>query len=79
MEDFELKDYKIFLLFMEDNSSIDWWMEIEKDYIKEKLMNAQGNVYKNYDIKHKHFVQNDVKALYGLCCEDIHYLADLFE
>ena len=54
-------------------------MEIEKDYIKGKLPDAQGNVQKNYDLKRKPFVQNDLKPLYGLQLEDIHFLADLVE
>ena len=40
---------------------------------------AQGNVQKNYDLKRKPFVQNDLKPLYGLRSEDIHFLADLVE
>ena len=47
MKDFELKDYKIPLLFTKDNSAVDRWVEIEKDYIKGKLPDAQGNVQKN--------------------------------
>ena len=55
------------------------WVEIEKDYIKGKLSDAQGNVQKNYDLKYKPFVQNDLKPLYGLRPEDIHFFADLVE
>ena len=54
-------------------------MEIKKDYIKGKLSDAQGNVQKNYDLKRKPFVQNNLKSLYGLRPEDIHFLADLVE
>jgi hypothetical protein len=46
-------------------------VEIEKEYIKEKLPDAQGNVQKNYDLKRKPFLQHDLKALYGLRSEDI--------
>ena len=38
-------------------------MEIDKDYIKGKLPNVQGNVQKNYYFKCKPFVQNDIKTL----------------
>ena len=58
---------------------MDRWVEIEKDYIKGKLLDAQGNVQKNYDLNCKPFVQNDLKLLYGLRPEDIHFLADLVE
>ena len=75
----ELKDCKILLLFTEDNSAADRWLEIEKEYIKENLPDAQGNVQKNYDLKRKPFVHNDLKALYDLRSEDVHYLADLVE
>ena len=44
MKDFELKDYKILLLFIEDDSIVDRWVEIEKENIKRKLLDAQGNV-----------------------------------
>ena len=54
-------------------------MEIEKDYIKGKIPDAQKNVQKNYDLKRKPFVQNDLKPLYGLQLEDIHFLAVLVE
>ena len=66
VKDSKLKDYKILLLFIDNNSTVNQWVEIEKDYIKEKLSDAQGNVQKNYDLKYKPFVQNDLKALYGL-------------
>ena len=79
MKDSELKECKIPLLFIEDDFAVERWVEIEKDYIKGKLPNAQGNVQKNYDLKHKPFVQNDLKPLYGLRPEDIHFLADLVE
>ena len=54
-------------------------MEIEKDFIKGKLPDAQGNVQKNYDLKRKPCVQNDLKRLYGLQSEDVHFLANLVE
>ena len=79
MKDSELKECKILLLFTKDNSAVDQWVEIEKDYIKGKLPNAQGNVQKNYDLKRKPFVQNDLKLLYGLQLEDVHFLVDLVE
>ena len=79
MKDSELKTCKIPLLFTEDNSTVDRWVEIEKEYIKVKLPDAQGNVQKNYDLKRKPFVQNDLKLFYGLQSEDIHFLADLVE
>ena len=44
MKDFELKECKIPLLFTEDDSAVDRWVEIDKDYIKGKLPDAQGNV-----------------------------------
>ena len=58
---------------------MDRWVEIEKDYIKGKLPNAQGNVQENYDLKRKLFMQNDLKPLYGLRPENFHFLADLVE
>ena len=58
---------------------MDCWVEIEKDYIKGKLLDVQGNVQKNYNLKCKPFMQNDLKLLYGLRLEDIHFLADLVE
>ena len=79
VKDSELKECKIPLLFTEDDYAIDRWVEIEKDYIKCKLPDAQGNVQKNYDLKRKPFVQNNLKPLYGLRPEDIHFLADLVE
>ena len=79
MKDSELKECKISLLFTKDNSTVDRWMEIEKEYIKAKLSDAQGNVQKNYNLKRKPFVQNDLKPLYGLQLEDVHFLADLVE
>ena len=79
MKDSKLKECKIPLLFTEDDSAVDRWVEIEKDYIKGKLPNTHGNVQKNYDLKGKPFVQNDLKPLYGLRPEDIHFLADLVE
>ena len=79
MKDSELKECKITLLFTEDDSTVDWWVEIEKNYIKGKLPNAQGNVQKNYNLKRKPFVQNDLKPLYSLRPEDIHFLANLVE
>ena len=79
VKDSELKECKIPLLFTEDDYTVDRWVEIEKDYIKGKLPDAQGNVQKNYDLKHKPFVQNDLKPLYGLRPEDIYFLADLVE
>ena len=79
MKDYELKECKIPLLFTEDNSAVDWRVEIEKDYIKGKLPDAQGNVQKNYDLKRKPFVQNDLKLLYSLRQEGIYFLADLVE
>ena len=79
MKDSELKEYKIPLLFTEDNFAVERWVEIKKDYIKGKLPDAHGNVQKNYDLKRKSFVQNDLKLLYGLRLEDIHFLADLVE
>ena len=79
VKDSELKECKISLLFTEDDYAVDRWMEIEKDYIKGKLPDAQGNVQKNYDLKRKPFMQNDLKPLYGLRPEDIHFLADLVE
>ena len=39
----------------------------------------QGDVQKNYNLKRKPFVQNDLKLLYGLRSEDIHFFADLVE
>ena len=79
VKDSELKECKIPLLFTEDDYAVDRWVEIKKDYIKGKLPDAQGNVQKNYDLKHKPFVQDDLKLLYGLRPEDIHCLADLVE
>ena len=79
VKDSELKECKIPLLFTEDNFAVERWVEIEKDYIKGKLSDAQGNVEKNYDLKRKPFVQNDLKSLYGLRPEDIHFLADLIK
>ena len=79
VKDSELKDCKIPLLFTEEDSAVDRWVEIEKEYIKGKLPDAQGNVQKNYDLKRKPFLQHDLKALYGLRSEDINYLADLVE
>ena len=70
VKDSKLKDYKIPLLFTEDNSVVNQWVDIEKDYIKGKLPDAQGNVQKNYDQKRKPFVQNDIKVLYKLRFED---------
>ena len=58
---------------------MDRWVEIEKEYIKGKLLDAQGNVQKNYDLKHKPFVQNDLNPLYNLRSKDIHFLVDLVE
>ena len=55
VKDFEIKEYKIPLLFSEDDSAIDRWVEIEKGYIKGKLLDTQGNVQKNYDLKRKSF------------------------
>ena len=66
VKDFELKECKIPLLFIEDDYAVDRWVEIKKDYIKGKLLDAQGNVQKNYDLKRKPFVQNDLKSLYSL-------------
>ena len=65
MKDSELKECKIPLL-TEDDSAVVRWVEIEKDYIKGNLLDAQGNVQKNYDLKRKSFVQNDLKPLYSL-------------
>ena len=79
MKDSKLKEYIIPLFFIEDDSVMDRWVEIEKDYIKGKLPNAQGNVQKNYDLKRKPFMQNDLKSLYSLRPEDIHFFADLVE
>ena len=79
VKDSELKECKIPLLFTEDDFAVERWVEIEKDYIKGKLPDAQGNVQNNYDLKRKPFVQNDLKPLYGLRPEDIHFLADLVE
>ena len=44
MKDSKLKECKIPLLFIEDDYAVDQWVEIEKDYIKGKLPDAQGNV-----------------------------------
>ena len=44
VNDSELKESKIPLLFTEDNSTMDRWVEIEKEYIKKKLPDAQRNV-----------------------------------
>ena len=77
VKDSELKECKIPLLFTEDDFAVERWVEIEKDYIKGKLPDAQGNVQKNYNLKCKPFVQNNLKPLYGLLPEDIHFLADL--
>ena len=66
VKDSELKECKIPLLFTEDDFVVEQWIEIKKDYIKGKLPDAQGNVHKNYDLKNKSFVQNDLKLLYGL-------------
>ena len=79
VKDSKLKECKIPLLFTEDDSVVDRWVEIEKDYIKGKLPDSQGNVQKNYDLKCKPFVQNDLKPLYDLRLEDIYFLADLVE
>ena len=79
VKDSKLKECKIPLLFIEDNSAVDRWVEIEKEYIKGKLLDAQGNVQKNYDLKHKLFVQNDLKPLYCLRSKDVHFLANLVE
>ena len=79
VKDSELKECKIPLLFTKNNSAVDRWMEIKKEYIKGKLPDAQGNVQKNYDLKHKPFVQNDLKPLYGLRSEDTPFFADLVE
>ena len=54
-------------------------MEIEKNCIKGKLPNTQGNLQKNYDMKREPFTQNDMKALYRLWAEDNIYLASLVE
>ena len=54
-------------------------MEIEKDYIEGKLPDVQGNVQKNYDLKCKPFMQNDLKVLYSLPLEDINFLTNLVE
>ena len=67
------------MLFIEDDFAVERWIEIEKDYNKGKLLDAQENVQKNYDLKRKPFVQNDLKPLYGLRPEDIHFLANLVE
>ena len=75
----ELRDCKIPLLFIENDTAVDQWVEIEKQYMKGKLPDAQGNVQTNYDLKRKPFVQHDLKALYGLRAEDIQHLADLVE
>ena len=56
MKDSELKECKISLVFTKDDSTVNRWMEIEKDYIKGKLPDAQGNVQKNYDLKLKSFM-----------------------
>ena len=56
VNDSELKECKIPLLFTKDDSAVERWVEIEKDYIKGKLPDAQGNVQKNYDLKRKPFV-----------------------
>ena len=72
-----VKECKIPLLFTEDDFVVERWVEIEKDYIKGKLPDAQRNVQKNYDLKRKPFVQNDLKPLYGLRPEDIYFLANL--
>ena len=58
---------------------MDRWVEIEKEYIKGKLPYARGNVQKNYDLKRKAIVRNDLKPLYGLRLEDIYFLANLVE
>ena len=79
VKDSELKECKIPLLFTQDDNVVDQWVEIEKEYIKGKLPDAQGNVQKNYDLKRKLFVQNDLKPLYGLRPENIHFLANLVE
>ena len=79
MKDSELKECKIPLLFIEDDYTVNRWVEIEKDYIKGKLPDAQENVQKNYNLKRKPFVQNDLKSLYSLRPKDIHFLADLVE
>ena len=79
VKDSELKECKISLLFSKDDLAVERWVENEKDYIKGKLPDAQGNVQKNYDLKRKPFVQNDLKPLYNLRPEDIHFLADLVE
>ena len=79
MKDSELKECKISLLFTKDDSAVDHWVKIEKDYIKSKLPDAQGNVQKNYNLKCKPFIQNDLKSLYGLRSEDIHFFANLVE
>ena len=79
MKDSELKECKIPLVFTEDDFAMERWVEIEKDYIKGKLPDAQGNVQEDYDLKRKPFIQNDLKPLYGLRSEDIHFLADLVE
>ena len=79
VKDSELKECKIPFLFTEDDYAVDRWVEIEKDYIKGKLLDAQGNVQKNYNLKRKPFVQYNLKPLYGLRPEDIHFLADLVE
>ena len=55
MKDSKLKECKIPLLFTEDNSAVDHWVDIEKDYIKGKLPDAEGNMQKNYDPKCKPF------------------------
>ena len=44
VKDSELKECKIPLLFTEDDYAVDRWVETEKDYIKGKLLDAQGNV-----------------------------------
>ena len=79
VKDPELKECKSPLLFTKDDFAVKRWVEIEKDYIKGKLPDAQGNVQKNYSLKRKPFVQNDLKPLYGLRPKDIHFLADLVE
>ena len=63
VKDSELKECKTPLLFTEDDFAVERWVEIEKDYIKGKLSDAQGNVQKNYDLKLKPFVQNDLKPV----------------
>ena len=72
-------DTKIPLLFLQNDDDLARWIKIEESYMSGTLPGTKALTSKRADIQRKPLAVNDFKPLYGLCAEDVNFLAALVE